>query len=179
MKRIHRFKSIPSTQTRSRVLAQAGAPAWTVVRADRQSAGRGRMDRRFSSGPGGLYFTVLLRPRMSPPDLARFSLNTGRLMTKTVGALAGIKTKVKEPNDVLGLCADGRWRKVAGILIEASGGRSSLDWVAIGVGVNVNNAVPRSLPDAASLASIACRPIPLEAFYRGLMRSLKEAWRGL
>lgn len=179
MKRVHRFASIASTQTRARELAEAGAPAWTVVRADRQSAGRGRMDRRFSSGPGGLYLTVVLRPRMKPTGLARFSLKTGRLMTKTIAALSGVKTKVKEPNDVLALCADGRWRKVAGILIEASGGRTSLDWVAVGIGINLNNAIPETLPDAASLASIAGRTLGVERFHRGLMRALREAWRTL
>jgi BirA family biotin operon repressor/biotin-[acetyl-CoA-carboxylase] ligase len=179
MKRIHRYKSIVSTQTKARELAERGAPAWTIVRADRQTGGRGRMDRKFSSEPGGLYFTVLLRPKMKPAGLGNFSLRTGRLLTKSLGRLSGVKTKVKEPNDVLALCGDGRWRKTAGILIEASGGSASLDWIAIGIGVNLNNPIPPGLPGAASLASISGRRHGIERFYRGLVADLKAAWSDL
>ena len=176
MLRSLRFKSLPSTQTRARALAEAGARAWTVVRADRQTHGRGRMDRSFSSGNGGLYFTVILRPRLRPTGLARFSLRTGRLLSKTLSALSGEKTKVKPPNDVLALCPDGRWRKICGILIEASGGQKSLDWVLVGIGINLNNRLPASLPEAASLRSISCGKIGKEKFYREILKTLRKSW---
>lgn len=179
MKRIHRYRALPSTQTRARVLADAGAPAWTVVRADMQTRGRGRMERRFASAKGGLYLTVLLRPRMKAAGLGDFSLKTGRLLTRILGRLSGVRTKVKEPNDVLALCADGRWRKAAGILIEASGTGMSLDWVLVGIGVNLNNPIPADLPGAAALGAIAGRRIGVERVYRELLRSLKSSWRGL
>ncbi len=179
MKRLHHYKTIASTQTRARKLADAGAPDWTIVRADRQTGGRGRMDRKFSSGPGGLYFTIILRPRLKPTGLGAFSLKTGRLLTRTLGTLSGIRTKVKEPNDVLALCNDGQWRKIAGILIEASGGYESLDWIAVGIGINLNNTIPEGLPDAASIASIAGKKVGIERVYRGLVSSLRRSWKNL
>jgi len=179
VKRIHHYKTIRSTQTRARELADAGAPAWTIIRADRQTGGRGRMDRKFSSKTGGLYFTVLLRPRFKPTSLGQFSLKTGRLLTRALGELTGAKTKVKEPNDVLALCSDGRWRKVAGILIEASGGSNSLDWIIIGMGINLNNEMPLGLPHATSIGLILGKRVSNERVYRGLTRHLRKAWERL
>ncbi|MEK7383192.1 MAG: biotin--[acetyl-CoA-carboxylase] ligase, partial [Elusimicrobiota bacterium] len=72
--RLVRLRSVSSTQTVARRLAEQGAADGTLVWSLRQTAGRGRMRRRWRSGPGGLYVSWLLRPKFSPTRLADFSL---------------------------------------------------------------------------------------------------------
>ncbi len=82
-----RLKSVDSTQTEARRLAAAGAPDGTLVWADRQTAGRGRMDRRWKSAAGGLYVSWLLRPKFAPERLAELSLAVGEALAEALRAL--------------------------------------------------------------------------------------------
>lgn len=165
-----RFKTTASTQSVARRLAEEGAPDGTLVWALGQTAGRGRMGRRWRSGPGGLYVSWLLRPKFSPTRLADFSLACGAAAAAALRDISGIETAIKPPNDVLALGPDGKYRKVCGILCEASGGSSSLDWIVVGIGVNVNNAPP--LKRATSLQALTGRRVALETALRALMRHL-------
>jgi len=128
--------SIGSTSDRLKTLARGGAPEWTVVLADIQTGGRGREGRTWVSPPGGLYLSVLLRPRLDSVSL--LPLAAGVAVAEAAGEL-GVRTELKWPNDVL---ASGR--KLAGILSEAASGPAGVEWVALGIGVNVSL-------DAASL----------------------------
>lgn len=143
-----------STQTVARFLAEQGAPHGTLVWADRQTAGRGRMSRKWDSAPGGLYFSLILRPSFPPSRLADLSLLTAEAAAATLSKQAGIETAVKPPNDVYAV-ANGKARKVCGILAEASGGSRRVDWVVVGVGINVNNKV--KFAGAASLKGLTGR----------------------
>ena len=130
--------SIDSTSNRLKALARGGAPEWTVVLADVQTGGRGREGRAWVSPPGGLYLSVLLRPRFEKVGL--LPLAAGVAVAEAASEL-GVRTELKWPNDVL---ASGR--KLAGILSEAASGPAGVEWVALGIGVNVSL-------DAASLPS--------------------------
>lgn len=165
-----RLEETDSTQAVARFLAEQGAPHGTVVWADRQTAGRGRLKRRWQSGPGGLYVSVILRPNIAPSRLARLSLASAAAAAKAVSRLTGLKTMVKAPNDVYAEGSRGP-RKVCGILAEASGGSRKVDWVVLGVGVNVNNAV-RGLPNAASLKALTGRSWAVEKVLSRLLREL-------
>jgi BirA family biotin operon repressor/biotin-[acetyl-CoA-carboxylase] ligase len=122
--------SIGSTSDRLKALARGGAPEWTVVLADVQTGGRGREGRTWVSPPGGLYLSVLLRPRLEKVGL--LPLAAGVAVAEAAGEL-GVRTELKWPNDVL---ASGR--KLAGILSEAASGPAGIEWVALGIGVNVS-----------------------------------------
>lgn len=173
--KVLRLKSAVSTQTRARRMADAGAAAWTAIRADRQTRGRGRMDRRWSSGAGGLYFSLVLRPRISPRRLAALSVKIGKICSKTLGRLSGLKTRVKLPNDVLAAAPGSReYRKVCGVLIEASGCAHETEWVIVGIGVNVANRIPDSLPHASSLALLSREKFDLDAVFAALVKALKS-----
>lgn len=148
VRRLVRLERVDSTQSEARRLAEAGAPDGTLVWAMRQTQGRGRMGRRWRSAPGGLYASWLLRPKFTPERLADLSLACGEALAAALREF-GAATSVKPPNDVYALCPDGKGRKIAGILCEASGGGSRLDWLIVGFGVNVNNAP--SLKRATSL----------------------------
>ncbi|TPW03436.1 MAG: BirA family transcriptional regulator, biotin operon repressor / biotin-acetyl-CoA-carboxylase ligase [bacterium] len=132
--RVHFHETIGSTNAAALELAKAGAPHGTLVIAEQQTAGRGRMGRRWESPPGvGLWFSWVLRP---PLPLASGFLVTvaGALsVVDAVARLAGRVAHVRWPNDVL----VGE-RKLAGILAEATGQGEQLEAIVLGMGVNVN-----------------------------------------
>ncbi len=121
--------AIGSTSDRLKQLARAGAPEWTAVLAERQTGGRGREGRTWESPPGGLYLSVLLRPQKAPASL--LPLAAGVAVAEALSAF-GVASELKWPNDVL---ASGR--KLAGILAEASSSGAGVEWVVLGIGVNV------------------------------------------
>ena len=151
---IVRFASLPSTQDQARVLAQSGALHGTTVVADVQTAGRGRLDRRWSTSPGlDLAFSIVLRPG-------------GRLREApllTLGAAAALaeafEVRVKWPNDLV----DEHGRKVAGILAEVDALEDRVRHVILGVGINVNRQDFEGLPPATSLAVLRGSPLERDA----------------
>ncbi len=125
-------------------LAAEGAPDGSLVLADEQVAGRGRFGRRWSSPPQtGIWLGYLLRPdaELEPGVL---SLRVGLAVVATLQDL-GIATRLKWPNDVM---LEGR--KVAGVLSEARWTGSRLQWIALGIGINVGGRLP---PEVAAQAA--------------------------
>lgn len=175
IRRLIRLKETASTQLVARALAETGAPDGTLVWALSQSAGKGRMGRRWRSAPGGLYVSWLIRPAFPPARLAEFSLACGAAAAAALRDAAGVETAVKPPNDVLARGADGKFRKLCGILCEASGDSARLHWLVVGVGVNVDNAPP--LKRATSLKTLTGRRTGLEPVLRALLRRLRRARR--
>ena len=172
-------KTVSSTQTLARQLADKGAPAWTLVWADRQSHGRGRMDRRWASAAGGLYASLILRPHLRPSRLAKMSLEAGKAAAEAVAEASGLQTRIEMPNDVLAKAPNGDYKKVCGILIEAAGDSKHVEWVVIGVGVNVNNKVPNTLPQASSLAKILGKELDVEKVLACVLDRFHAAWEGV
>ena len=136
--RLVAYDSIDSTNAEVARLARDGAPDGTVVRAKRQTAGRGRHGRRWDSPEGNLYCSLLLRPHVLPAEAAQITFVAALALGEALdGALpAGrLQLAFKWPNDVL---LDGR--KVAGILLESSGSRKGrIDWLVVGCGLNVGH----------------------------------------
>lgn len=132
-----------STQDVAHELAERGAKAGTVVLADAQRAGRGRLGRGWSSAPGqGVWCTIVERPT-DLRALDVLSLRAGLLLAERLDAFAPDRVRLKWPNDLL---VDGA--KVAGILVEARWSGGAPAWVAIGIGVNVR---APTLPGAIGL----------------------------
>lgn len=123
-----------STNSRAAELAGKGAEHGTVVWADSQTAGRGRMGRRWESPPGvNLYFSVLLRPPLSPLRAPQLTLVAAIALADAVEECSDLRAKLKWPND---LYVGGR--KAAGILAEMSADPDRIRHVVVGVGLNVN-----------------------------------------
>jgi BirA family biotin operon repressor/biotin-[acetyl-CoA-carboxylase] ligase len=149
-----------STNDRVKLLVRDGAPEWTTVLADVQTAGRGREGRSWASPAGGLYLSVLLRPAFR--HVGVLPLAAGVAVAEAAGE-QGVEAALKWPNDVQ---VDGR--KLAGILAEAASGSAGTEWVALGIGLNVaapSASLPLELRGAvASLAdSGACPEVPAVA----------------
>ncbi len=128
MRQIERHDTIDSTMRRAAELARAGCPAGTVVAAREQTAGQGRLGRTWDSRPGGLYFTIVLRPRLEPAQVPLATLALGLATADTLQTFCGVAADLRWPNDVL--IGD---RKLAGILAQFQEGA-----LLAGVGVNVN-----------------------------------------
>jgi BirA family biotin operon repressor/biotin-[acetyl-CoA-carboxylase] ligase len=147
-------------------LAGADAAEGTVLVAEHQVAGRGRLDRVWTSPPrAGLTVSFVLRPDVPAARRGWLPLLTGVALAEAVGEVSGVRTSLKWPNDLLA----GNGRKLAGILAESSGGA-----VVVGVGLNVNTDAAE-LPDTGTslariLGSTVDRGPVLLAFLRAFER---------
>jgi BirA family biotin operon repressor/biotin-[acetyl-CoA-carboxylase] ligase len=127
------FGALPSTNAAVRGLAQKGAGEGTVVVADSQTAGRGRLDRPWYSPPGvNLHVSVLFRPPFHPREATRFSFIASLALSDALVGL-GLSPAIKWPNDVL-LAG----KKVAGAFVECATRGDEIDFLILGMGVNVN-----------------------------------------
>lgn len=152
-KALHFLPVTDSTNNRAVELAERGAGHPSLVCAEAQTAGRGRMGRKWESPPGlNLYVSLLLRPRVDPRFAPQLTLVTGVALAAAVEDVTGLRAGLKWPNDLyLG------GRKAAGILAEMSTDPDRLRHVVIGVGLNVNAAVsdfPGELRETATSLKI-------------------------
>lgn len=127
MRRIEWHASIGSTMKRAAELASAGAASGTIVGADEQTAGQGRLGRSWESKQGGLYFTMVLRPKVEMRELPVVTLALGLAVADAVQMFTGVVVDLRWPNDVM----VGE-RKLAGILAQWHEGA-----VLAGIGINV------------------------------------------
>ena len=143
--RVELLASVSSTQDVAHSLAADGAPAGTLVLADQQTAGRGRHGRTWTSEPGaGVWLTLLERPT-DPAAVDVLSLRVGMAIARALEPFATETVRLKWPNDVYtGGC------KLAGVLAEARWRDGAVEWVSLGVGINVR--APAAQPRAVGLA---------------------------
>lgn len=134
-KKIYSYKNTDSTNTIAYKLAEDGEKEGAAVFAQEQSLGRGRFRRRWSSPEGGVYMSLILRPKLEPVNMARVTLSAAVAIAEAIIALTGLPVRIKWPNDILinGL-------KVSGILTEMKAEQDEIDFVILGIGVNVNSA---------------------------------------
>lgn len=129
--RIAVYDSIGSTMDEAHALAAAGAAPGTIVIADQQTAGRGRGGKRWSSPRRGIWMTLIERPAQAS-GIEVLSLRVGIAAARALDAFVAEPVRLKWPND---LYVDRN--KLAGVLVEARWRGEQLDWIAIGLGVNV------------------------------------------
>ena len=139
------FRQLSSTLDAVHDLGAQGAPDRTTVIAEEQTAGRGRGGRLWHSPPGGVWLGMLLRPPPGHAELGVAAIRTGLALADAVDAQLGAPAaRLKWPNDVL---LDER--KLAGVLCEARWQGERMQWLAVGVGVNVCNAIPAPVASRA------------------------------
>src|SRR5215213_10247076 len=131
--------ALGSTQERTRELAQTGTPHGTLVIAEVQTGGRGRLGRSWGSPKGGLWMSLVLRPSFDATLAPRITQTAAVGVAKALWEI-GVEARIKWPNDLL---AGGK--KICGILAESSAGNATeavkercLDYVILGVGMNAN-----------------------------------------
>ncbi|HEY6507504.1 MAG TPA: biotin--[acetyl-CoA-carboxylase] ligase [Vicinamibacterales bacterium] len=175
--RVTWFADVGSTNDEAIALANRGAEEGWLVGADSQSAGRGRHGRSWSSPPGaGLYLSVVLRPPSHAASLLTLAAGVG--VAEGIQAATGAAPRLKWPNDVY--LVGSETRKVAGILAEGGTSGSRVDYVVVGVGVNVRRAIlpPHVAARATSLEDELGRPVSRGAVAAevcaGIWRSYQE-----
>jgi BirA family biotin operon repressor/biotin-[acetyl-CoA-carboxylase] ligase len=166
--------SLPSTSDLCRALARDGEPDGLAVLARRQTAGRGSNGRCWVSPAGNMYLSALLRPPGPAREAGQWSLLAGIALAEAAAALlpADAPLALKWPNDLLLGGA-----KLAGILIDSSAAQGGLDWLVIGIGVNLASAP--SLADRATtcLADHTLAPTP-ESMAAAVLARLAH-WRAV
>ncbi len=175
------FSTLPSTNTYAKQLAAQGAPEGTVVIADAQTAGRGRLGRSFDSPAGqGIWMSVILRPDCKPEQLMHLTCAAAVAACDAVERETGHRPGIKWIND---LVTDGR--KLAGILTELSidSATGQVDYAVLGIGLNCNQQrvdFPEELrPIACSLAEVTGALVCRSRLIAALIRSFWEMRQAL
>lgn len=171
--RFHWLEETDSTNDRLKQMARQGAPHGTVLIADRQSGGHGRMGRSFHSPGGvGIYFSILLRTQCRPGDLMHLTCATAVAMCDAVEHAAGFRPHIKWTNDLVS-----RKRKLGGILTELGlSSQGSVDYVIIGIGINCCQQEADFAPDirqiAASLSMVTGKTVDRAKVAAAMMEAL-------
>ena len=145
---IHYYSEVDSTNEVAKKLANEGAPEGTIVIAESQSSGRGRRGKKWLSPSGGVWMTIILRPDIPPAKAPQLTLVTGVAVAETLDEECKLDVGIKWPNDIL----IGE-KKVCGILTEANINPQGLEYVVVGVGIDLNvdvNAFPPNLRKGAT-----------------------------
>jgi BirA family transcriptional regulator, biotin operon repressor / biotin---[acetyl-CoA-carboxylase] ligase len=147
---VHYFR-IDSTNSAALALNAHDGPHGTVVVAEEQTAGRGRLGRNwYSEKSSGIYASIILRPPLSPVSAPILTLLAGVAVHHAVGSAAGLDADIRWPNDVL---VNGK--KVCGILTEMKAEVDRLHMVVLGIGINVNHSsMPEELQEIATSLAI-------------------------
>ncbi|MFZ3123358.1 MAG: biotin--[acetyl-CoA-carboxylase] ligase [Thermodesulfovibrionales bacterium] len=142
-------ESIDSTNTLAMELAEKGVPHGTVIIADRQFKGKGRLGRTWFSPPkGNIYMSVIVRPEIEPKDATLLTIMSAISCARAVRNLTGIEVKIKWPNDLMV-----SERKLGGILTEMKSDQDRIVFAVIGIGINVNASIDAFPSDVRAVAA--------------------------
>lgn len=169
------FETIDSTNNCARALAGCWAQEGTVVLAEEQTAGRGRQGRSWFTNPQeNLTFSIILRPKLPPDAINLLPLLSAVAIAEAIEAETGLKPQCKWPNDIL---INGK--KACGILLEGSVKSDSVEYVVLGIGINVNQTVfPNDLAQrATSLCTEAGKSFDRVRLFQAVLRALDDRYR--
>jgi len=167
--RIHYFEEIASTMEVARDMARAGCPDFTMVIAGVQTNGRGRLRRLWDSQAGGLYFTLVIRPKIPPAWSFRYNFAASLELARTLRKMLNIQVDVKWPNDLL----VGE-KKVSGMLSEMEAEADRVAFINIGLGLNVNNDIAADVPNAVSLRQLVGRRVSRKELLSAFLDNYKK-----
>jgi BirA family biotin operon repressor/biotin-[acetyl-CoA-carboxylase] ligase len=173
-RRIIFLREVGSTIDVAKQLADYDAEEGTVVIAEVQTAGRGRMGRRWISPRGGLYFSIILRPQISPKEAVKLVFLYGLAVAHVLHEVYGLKAEIKWPNDVLVSA-----KKVCGVLTEMNTTGEKVNYVIAGIGVNANFDAGKVFPEefknvSTSLENELGEKVDLEELFKALFGKLES-----
>ena len=175
VKKLLVFNDIDSTNSTAKNLARAGAEEGTVVIAQTQNKGRGRFDRIWQSPEGGMYLSIILRPKISLQYASLLTFVAALTVVKTIHSY-GLSATIKWPNDVRV-----QRKKIAGILLESEINGDHIEYVIVGIGINLNIDIQK-LPSnirscSTSISSEVGSPIRYDEFFRTLFKHFDELYK--
>ena len=174
--KILRFDKVLSTNDEAYRLAERGAEAWTCVVADMQTAGRGRLKRVWLSEKGNLYISIVLRPSLSSSFAPHLNFVAALAIYETLQTIIQdkrIHISLKWPNDVL---VDGL--KISGILTELSAAKEKVNFIIVGVGINVNQLhfSPEITALATSLKKVTGEALSIDRVLETFLSALQQIY---
>jgi len=170
-KKIIVLDTVTSTMDEAFRLGMENCPEGTLVVAEAQSKGRGRLGRVWSSPKArGLYFSFVLRPNLPLNQLAQLTLMSAVALAEAIENISGLQPLIKWPNDIL-------WgdRKLAGILTELRAESDQVKFVVVGIGLNVNTSPHQLTTGATSLKVASGHSFDRVQVFQAILRSL-EKW---
>lgn len=163
LSQIIELEEVSSTQDLAKELAKKSTLTDNLaICAQSQTAGRGRFEHTWQSNKGGLYISLLLKPVKTKASLSSLSIKTGQAAALALEEMFSLKTTIKLPNDVLVKTKTGN-KKICGVLIETALASDKLEWLIVGVGVNLNNKVDKNL-NAASVKELTKKEVDISCF---------------
>jgi BirA family biotin operon repressor/biotin-[acetyl-CoA-carboxylase] ligase len=175
--KIYTFDTIDSTSNCARALAGCFAPEGTVVISEQQTAGRGRLGRTWQASPGeNLTFSIILRPALPPEAVNLLPLYVAVSVAQASQQVAQTKVECKWPNDLMI-----QGKKFGGILLEGSVKQNELEYVVVGIGLNVNQTTftPELQERATSLRLASGKTINREILFREILLRLETDYQTL
>ena len=141
------YDIVPSTNDIAFDLAKKGLEEGTVIVADGQTHGKGRLGRHWNSPKGkGIYLSMILRPALPPQGISKLTLLASLSVARAVKSLTNLEPQVRWPNDILI-----KGKKLSGILTEMSAEQDRLNFVIVGIGMNINSSQELLPPEATSI----------------------------
>ena len=172
-KKIYSYKEIGSTNEAAYDLAMSGEEEGSVVVAEYQTKGRGRMGRKWISPKGkGAYFSMILRPDILPREISSITLLSSLAVAKTIREKLGLKALIKWPNDVL--INSG---KVCGILTEMNAEPDKINFIVLGIGININTKEEMLPEGASSLMAEKGEEVSRLEFVRQLLECIDKYYK--
>jgi BirA family transcriptional regulator, biotin operon repressor / biotin---[acetyl-CoA-carboxylase] ligase len=165
------YKRLQSTNSTAYQFAQQSASEWTVVVADAQTKGRGRGRNKWKSPKGGLWFSILLRPKLPAPKLPLLQFLGAVTTRQALEEETGLSAKLKWPNDLV-LGHD----KLGGILIESKTLGNTISFAILGIGLNINQLKARLPPGAVSLRLVSGRQQDLRLILRAILEQIRSSY---
>ena len=175
--RVEYFVELTSTNDEAKKMAAKGCSEGTVVVAECQTGGKGRLGRSWFTPPGrGLWFSVVLRPPVNPAETPQATMLVAVAVARAIWEHTGVAAAIKWPNDIL--VND---KKLCGILVELNAEMDQVNFLVAGMGINVNipgkDFPPEIRDTATSLQAESGRHIPRVPLLRALLASLEEWYR--
>ena len=175
---VYVFEEVGSTNTAARQYAAEGCPACTCVLAEKQTAGKGRRGRQFVSPPGGLYFSIVLRPDALPEQIMHLTAMTAVAVRRAILETTGLDVGIKWTNDLV----YGR-KKLCGILTELSiqAETRDVECAVAGIGINCNETdfAPEIQDIATSIRLETGKPVDRSRLANAMLRQFQSLSREL
>jgi len=169
---IRHIDSVSSTNDYAKDLAKKGEPEGSIIIANEQKQGRGRKQRFWASPKGGLWFSIILRPHLLPSDAMQITMCAACAMIESIHHNTNLHPSIKWPNDVLI-----NNKKLCGILTEISVEQDGINYLLVGIGLNVNNKLPEELTDiSTSLQKEANQLVNMTAILKNFLTSFERLY---
>ena len=167
VKNVFVFDELSSTNIKSKEFARNGEPEGTIVISRVQTKGRGRFDRKWESPEGGFYLSIILRPQVKASKTTLLPLIAALSICETINSLYDVSSTIKWPNDVR---INGK--KVAGILLESESNGNKLDFVILGMGINLNMHMDQLSPELKSTSTSIANELKKSVDHHEFLRCL-------